>query len=84
MTTDYPRSEQVTLRLSRSEINRLVNEELHRSALSIGVMVISELLEHEVKRLCGERRRRNEQRQAYRYGTQPGYVVLGTQKVRLA
>ena len=87
MNTDYPSKgepDQVTLRLSRTEVTRLVNEELHRSALSIGVMVITELLEDEVKRLCGERRRRNEKRQGYRYGTQPGYVVLGSQKIRLA
>jgi putative transposase len=75
-------SDQITLRLSREEVNRLVNEELQRSALSLGVMVISELLELEVERLCGERRKRSEKRQAYRYGSEGGYV-LGAQKVRL-
>jgi transposase-like protein len=76
-------SEEVAIRLNRAELERLVNEELHRSALSIGVMVISELLEQEVKQICGERRRRTATRGGHRYGSQPGYVVLGGQKVRI-
>lgn len=79
-----PTSEDVvTIRLSREELERMVNEELHRSALSVGVIVISELLEHEVKELCGARRCRNQERRAYRHGTQSGCVVLGGQKVRI-
>src|SRR3990170_8968450 len=73
----------MTIRLSREELERVVNEELHRSALSVGVMVISELLEHEVNELCGGRRCRNQVRGAYRHGTQRGCVVLGGQKVRI-
>lgn len=76
-------ADEITIRLSREEVERLVNEELHRSALSVGVMVISEMLEHEVKELCGEHRKRNAARQGYRYGTQSGYIVLGGQKVRI-
>jgi|SRR5438105_4655054 len=73
----------VTIALDRAELNRLVSEELHRSALSIGVMVISDLLELEVRSKCGERRRRSNGRAAYRYGKQAGYVVLGGHKVRI-
>jgi hypothetical protein len=69
-------SDEVTIRLSREEVERLINEELHRSALSVGVMVISEMLEHEVNELCGGHRKRNPARRGYRYGTQSGYIVL--------
>jgi transposase-like protein len=74
---------EVTIRLNREEVERLINEELHRSALSVGVMVISELLEHEVAQLCGEHRKRSAARSGYRYGRQSGYIVLGGQKVRI-
>jgi transposase-like protein len=73
----------LTIRLSREGLHRLVNEELHRSALSVGVMVISELLENEVNELCGPRRRRNQERVGYRHGTQKGCIVVGGQKVRI-
>ena len=76
-------SDELTIRLSREEVERLINEELHRSALSVGVMVISEMLEHEVNELCGGHRKRNPARRGYRYGTQSGYIVLGGQKVRI-
>lgn len=71
------------LRLNRAEVERLVWQELHRSALGVGALVISELLEQEVEQLCGSRRRRSEQRRAHRYGSQGGYVVIAGQKIRL-
>ena len=73
----------VVLRLDRAEVERLVFQELHRSALGVGALVISELLEQEVEQLCGSRRRRSEQRRAHRYGSQGGYVVIAGQKIRL-
>jgi putative transposase len=76
-------SNKVTIQLDRGEIERLINEELHRSALSVGVAVISELLEFEVAEVCGERRKRSPQRQGHRYGRQSGTIVLGGQKVRI-
>jgi len=76
-------SNEVTIRLDRNELERMINEELHRSALSVGVMVISELFEYEIAQICGERRKRSTKRGGYRYGTQSGYIVLGGQKVRI-
>lgn len=73
----------IRLDLDREELRRLVNEELHRSALSVGVRVIAELLEHEVSELCGTRGARSDERKAHRYGSQAGYVVLGGHKVRI-
>lgn len=75
--------DEVTIRLSREEVERLINEELHRSAMSVGVMVISEMLEQEVNDLCGGHRKRNLGRTGYRYGKQSGYIVMGGQKVRI-
>ena len=74
---------ELVLRLDRVEVERLLNEELHRSALSVGLAVISEMLEEEVRQVCGATRSRSSQRQAYRHGNQKGYVVMGGQKVRL-
>ena len=76
-------SNKVTIQLDRGEMERLINEELHRSALSVGVAVISELLELEVADVCGGRRKRSPQRQGHRYGRQSGTIVLGGQKVRI-
>ena len=75
--------DEVTIRLSREEVERLINEELHRSAMSVGVMVISEMLEQEVNDLCGAHRKHNLGRKGYRYGKQSGYIVMGGQKVRI-
>lgn len=74
--------EAIVLRFERQEMERLISQELHRSALSVGVAVIAELMEQEVRALCGERRRRRG-RVAHRYGHQRGYVVLGGQKVSI-
>lgn len=75
-------SEDLVIRLDRSEVQRLVNQELHSFALEIGARVVSEFLEEHVKQICGERRRRGT-RQGYRYGKECGYVVLSGQKVRI-
>lgn len=75
--------ESMVLTLDRGEVERLVNEELHRSALSVGVAVIAELMEEEVRSLCGSRRKRGAARVGHRYGRQGGYVVIGGQKVAI-
>jgi putative transposase len=75
--------DELVLRLDRAEVERLLNEELHRSALSVGVAVISEMLEEDVRRMCGQSGKRTPKRQGYRHGSQGGYVVMGGQKVRL-
>ena len=85
MKKQYHREEErteaeLTIRLSREEMERLINEELHRSALSVGVMVISELIEQEVNDLCGARRKRNPGRKGYRYGMQEGTSCWAVRK----
>jgi putative transposase len=74
---------ELVLRLNRGEVERLVNEELHRTALSVGALVVGELIEQEVQQICGARRRRSVNRKGHRYGSEPGFVVLGGQKVRI-
>jgi transposase-like protein len=76
-----PSDEDLIIRLDREEMERLVEQELHRSAMEVGLVVISELLENDVRVICGERRRRTDQRRAYRYGKQPGYVIMSGHKV---
>lgn len=77
-------SEHLVLKLEREEIERLVNQELHQSALSVGVAVIAELIEEEVRTMCGNRCKRDKERRAHRYGHQRGYVVVGGQKVAIS
>lgn len=48
-----------------------------------GLLLMRAALEAEVGQLAGPRYARLEQRRASRWGTQPGYVVFGGQKVRL-
>jgi len=75
--------DELLLRLDRREVERLVNAELHRSALGVGAMVIAEMLKDEVESICGSARKRSSKRKGHRYGKQGGYVVLGGQKVRI-
>src|ERR1043165_855782 len=77
------KSRELVLRLDRGEVERLVNEELHRTTLSVGALVIGELIEQEIQQICGPRRQRGEKRRGHRYGSEPGFVVLGGQKVRI-
>jgi transposase-like protein len=75
--------EPVVLKFDREEIEHLVNQELHRSALTVGVAVIAELMEEQVLNLCGGARKRSAERRGHRYGHQRGYVVIGAQKVAI-
>lgn len=77
-----PESGVIGFWLDRDELERLITTELHTAALRIGKEVIAELIEHEVKRLCGERRKRGPMRSAHRFGRQQGYMTLGGHKVR--
>lgn len=48
-----------------------------------GLLLMRAAIEAEVEQLAGPRYTRVEQRRASRWGSQPGYVVFGGQKVRL-
>ncbi len=54
---------------------------LRRMVLNVGFEVLQQLLEEDREQLCGPPRKKQEQRQAYRYGHEQGQVVLGGRKV---
>ena len=68
---------------SHEEFLSLAQESLHSFALNLGVMFAGRLLEDGVELLCGPRYERRRERQATRYGHQPGVVSLAGQKVSI-
>lgn len=71
------------LRLSRTELQRMIEEGLQGLALEIGVEVATALLNDEVERHCGVRGKRDPQRRAYRHGTQRGWIAIGGAKAAI-
>lgn len=73
----------VQLPLGPEALRAMLEGDLHRFAIDLGLLVAGRFLESEVTRLCGERYQRNPGRQHTRYGHQPGYVTLAGQKAAL-
>ena len=73
----------VQLPLGPEALRAMLEGDLHRFAIDLGLLVAGRFLESEVTRLCGERYQRNPGRQHTRYGHQPGYVTLAGQKASL-
>lgn len=68
-----------TLDLNSSEVLGLLREGVASYCLEAGLLVMNKLLDEEVARRCGPWGAQ----QAFRHGSQGGYVVMGGQKVRL-
>ncbi len=60
-----------------------MQESLQSFAVELGVQMAACLLEDDVIKLCGNKSERLLGRANYRHGTQPGYVILGGQKVAI-
>lgn len=73
----------VELRLSQDQVQQMIREGLQGVALEIGVEVASALLGDEVEQHCGPRRQRDTERQAYRHGTQRGWITVAGAKVAI-
>lgn len=87
----YQKSEKVSgkdllleLRVSQSELERLVREGLQGLALEIGIEVATALLDDEIEQRVGVKRRRHSRRTAYRHGHQRGWVSMGGVKAAIA
>lgn len=65
------------------QLRQLMQESLTSFAVEVGVQVASCLLEDDVVKLCGAKSERVLNRANNRHGSQPGYVVLGGQKVAI-
>jgi len=70
----------VQLPLGPEALQAMLTDELHSFAIDLGLLLAGRFLEAEVTRLCGERYQRQPGRQHTRYGHQPGYVTLASQK----
>ena len=65
------------------ELRRLMHDSLKGFAVEMGVQVAASLLEEDVLKLCGKKSLRDPTRDNCRHGSQPGYVILGGQKVAI-
>ena len=63
------------------QLRQLMHESLTSLAVEIGTQVACCLLEDDVVKLCGAKSERVLNRVNSRHGTQPGYIILGGQKV---
>lgn len=70
----------VQLPLDAVDLTRMIRDSVHEFAVQSAVSIASQLLEDEVRRLCGERYSRD-CGQNVRYGSQPGAICIGGQKV---
>ena len=65
------------------QVQQLMQESLTSFATEIGVQVAACLLEDDVVKLCGEKSQRVLNRANNRHGSQPGYIILGGQKLAI-
>lgn len=59
-------------------------DSLRELCINTGLQVLSALLEEDRERLVGPARKKNEERENYRYGSDRGSVVLGGRKVSVS
>lgn len=73
----------LTVELDREDILEMLRSETGSLATEAALIVIRNAVEDEVNRLCGPEYSRQEGREHYRHGHQPGYCVIAGQKVPL-
>jgi len=73
----------VELPVSLAEVIDGVSEEIERLAGAAGLLIMREVMEAEAASLAGPKGMHDPQREAFRWGHQGGYAVLGGTKVKL-
>lgn len=73
----------VELPVSLAEVLDGVSEEIERLAGAAGLLIMREVMDAEVASLAGPKGEHDPQREAFRWGHQAGYAVLGGTKVGL-
>ena len=63
----------------------LVNAQmvLHELIVDTGMQVVETMLREDQEALCGPKYQHNEEREAYRHGSEMGWMVLGGRKIRV-
>lgn len=79
-----PVDEVLQLSLDPAMVIEVMQQEAHNFATEMGRLVAIQLLNDEVRRLCGERHERSAERQASRHGRQRGVIMIAGQKVGIA
>lgn len=74
-------AEELQISFLREDLRKELRENVHNFALKMGLLMGLELIESEVSELCGGRYERGAG--ASRYGSQPGYIVVGGQKLAI-
>jgi putative transposase len=77
------RSIQVELNIDADQFERMIVEGLHGMALEVGIEVAQSLIADEVEQRCGPANQRSNDRKAYRYGSQSGFIRMGGQRIGL-
>ena len=75
---------EVQLPLDVEALVEMTRQSLSSFAVEVGLRVAQCLLEDEVTQRCGERHERQPGRQETRFGHQPGFITIASQKVSLA
>ena len=75
--------EEVQFALPLPEVLKLAQEGLMKLALAAIIRLAECLMQIEVKQLAGPKNQPNPERDKSRWGSQPGYCVVGGQKVSL-
>ncbi len=75
---------EIQLSLDRDELLGLMQDSLESSALKLGMLVASSLVEDEVTRMCGRRHERQPHRTHTRYGHRLGTATLAGQRIAIA
>lgn len=70
-------ADETQLVLPMKEIQEAVREGLLALSVTAGMLVIDQMLEHDVERLCGPKGRWNPERTAYRHSDEPSSLPLG-------
>jgi len=76
-------NDELEIPFDRTEVQRVLGEELDNFAVEMGRKMVIGLLEDEVRRLCGKWHTPDPKRTVTRHGAQAGWVILGGQKAAI-
>ena len=71
----------IQLSLPSADMLKLAQQSLGELLRHVGKIFVENVLEAEVEHVAGKRSKPDQQREAYRWGTERGYVVIDGQKV---
>lgn len=70
----------IKLDLKRLDLGKLISGEIQNFCLQLGLVVVEQFIQAEVEQLLGPKYSRERQDETYRWGSQPGSIIIGAQK----